>query len=339
MKILFTTHYHAFQNPGGGETVLLNTKKALEAKGLQVKLFNQWEDKISKFDIIHDFSSLNWRNWEGFKAYGPKLIVTPVMWPNDSFQNKIKENFKYTIKELTQNNSPEVNFHSALKIPDAFFCTSSIEAKKISNLYNLELKKFHIIPNGIFPFSNTVSKDFLSQLKFQDYFLYVGRISPLKNVNQIIESVLAKNQNLIIVGKPDALDSGYGQNILNRYNNHPNIQFIDSLPHQSSELFSLYQSARALIVASAFETCSMVGLEAASLGTPVIMTSTGATKEYYQDFVSYVDPSNVTTLLNAIDKKWTDIEKLNLKNHILNNYDFKIIAENLLTKYEKVLKN
>jgi|GEM_PF-2582465 len=339
MKILFTTHYHAFQNPGGGETVLLDTKKALENQGVQVKLFNQWEDKISNYDLIHDFSSLNWRNWQGFKSYGPKLVVTPVMWPDTSLQNVLKHKVKSFLKDVSNNHSPEVNFQAALKIPDAFFCTSKLEAEKISSLYDLNINKFKTISNGIFPSSNfNPDSNFSSKLKFKKYFLYVGRISPLKNVDSIINSILLKNKNLLIIGKPDTLDENYGLEIIKKYQNHPQVQIIDSLPHQSYELLTAYKLAEAVIVASQFETCSMVGLEAGSLGTPVIMTDKGATSEYYQNFVRYMNPDDFSTLNKALDYKWSESERLQLQKHILSNFDFRNIATKLISEYEKVLK-
>ena len=55
MKILFNTYYHAFQNPGGGEIVLLKTMEALQRKGIQVELFNKWKTNLREYDLIHNF--------------------------------------------------------------------------------------------------------------------------------------------------------------------------------------------------------------------------------------------------------------------------------------------
>ena len=57
MKILFFAYPSAFQAPGGGEVLLLKTKEALESKGIFVKLFDQWNDKLKDYDILHVFGT------------------------------------------------------------------------------------------------------------------------------------------------------------------------------------------------------------------------------------------------------------------------------------------
>ena len=58
MRVVFYAYPSAFQNPGGGEIQLLKTKEALQRKGVEVKLFNQWQDSFDDFDILHVFGSV-----------------------------------------------------------------------------------------------------------------------------------------------------------------------------------------------------------------------------------------------------------------------------------------
>ena len=55
MKILLATYPMAHQTPGGGEIQILYYKKYLSKLGHKVSYFNQWKDKINKFDKIVPF--------------------------------------------------------------------------------------------------------------------------------------------------------------------------------------------------------------------------------------------------------------------------------------------
>ena len=82
MKIAFFVYPSALQAPGGGEILLLKTKEALEKKGISVKLFNQWEDKLKNFDILHVFGSVKdcLGIMETAKSLGVKVVLSPIFW-------------------------------------------------------------------------------------------------------------------------------------------------------------------------------------------------------------------------------------------------------------------
>ncbi len=337
MKILFNTHFHAFQNMGGGEVVLLRTKEALEAKGIQVDLFDQWTSKLSNYDVIHDFSSLSWRNWHVYKSFGAKLAVTPVMWPKIQFPYPQLELIKGGLKYLSGIRSPEANFKEALKLPDIFFPTTLQEQLRIQTRYHLhDESRFQVIPNGVsLPPKGDIENSFIKEFKTEDYLLYVGRISPLKNVKMIIQAAKAAQKKLIIIGSHDIQNQNYANEVAQEASD--TIKIISSVPSQSTLLHDAYRGAHAVIVASHFETCSLVGLEAATHNKPLIMTSAGATTEIYKDFVTYVDPTNLQSLIDAIHKIWPEKTNEKLKSHVENTYSWDRIADQLIESYQKLL--
>ena len=58
MKILLATYPMAHQTPGGGEIQIHYYKKYLTKIGHKVKLFNNWNDKIKNYDLVHFFSCI-----------------------------------------------------------------------------------------------------------------------------------------------------------------------------------------------------------------------------------------------------------------------------------------
>ena len=60
MKILLATYPMAHQTPGGGEIQIFYYKKYLSKLGYKVSYFDQWKDKINKFDLVHFFFLCRW---------------------------------------------------------------------------------------------------------------------------------------------------------------------------------------------------------------------------------------------------------------------------------------
>ena len=214
MKILFNTYYHAFQNPGGGEIVLLKTMEALQRKGIQVELFNKWKTNLREYDLIHNFSTLNYRDWDGFKSFCPKLIVTPVMWPDVNINKIIKERITQITKTLIGLTSSEVNVQNALLNVDCFFPTTEMEKNRIIKRYGLEQSNFKVIYNGIDQPPNESSTNlFKEKYHLENYFLFVGRISPLKNVDKFISAAKIIDKTIVLIGGSDQQDLLFSINL------------------------------------------------------------------------------------------------------------------------------
>lgn len=340
MKILFNTYYHAFQNPGGGEVVLLKTKEALLKLGVQVDLFDPWKHKLKNYDLIHNFATLNYRDWDGFKAYCPKLVVTPVMWPDDSIATCLKEKLKAQIKDMCGMSSSEVNFWNALQRVDHFFPTTNQESERIQKRFGISEKKFTTIYNGVgSPDESRSENYFYEKYKLKDYYLFVGRISPLKNVHLIIESVIKTGQKIVIIGQSDIVDKKYHEDLIEKYKKNELVYFLGPLVQDSKELNDAYYASKAVVVASHFETCSLVGLEAGIRGVPVIMTNQGATHEVYGNFVEYINPNEPDNITKSLEINWSLEKKEALKQHIKNNYQWENIAKRLVSQYEEIIKN
>lgn len=340
MKILFNTYYHAFQNPGGGEVVLLKTKEALLKRDVQVDLFNPWTHKLKNYDLIHNFATLNFRDWDGFKAYCPKLVVTPVMWPDDSIATCLKEKLKAQIKDMCGMSSSEVNFWNALQRVDHFFPTTNQESERIQKRFGISEKKLTTIYNGVSSPDESQSENcFYEKYKLKEFFLYVGRISPLKNVHLIIDSVIKTGEKIVIIGQSDIVDKKYHEDLIEKYKKNELVYFLGPLPQDSKELNDAYYASKAVVVASHFETCSLVGLEAGIRGIPVIMTNQGATHEVYGNFVDYINPNEPDNLTKSLEIKWSLEKREALKQHIKNNYQWDSIAKRLVSQYEEIIKN
>ncbi len=96
------------------------------------------------------------------------------------------------------------------------------------------------------------------------YLLYVGRLSPEKNVSALLELMKVLDWPLKIVGEGP-------ERVLLERNSSPNVEFLGS--KQWTELPDIYAGAACLLLPSNYEPWGMVANEAQELGKPVICTT------------------------------------------------------------------
>lgn len=127
-----------------------------------------------------------------------------------------------------------------------------------------------VIPTGIdnlFFSNHSVSR--ASNKNF--ILLYVGRLSVEKNVNKIIDAVALLNINieLNVVGDGPLFDD-INRSAINIGTKKNNIKINMVGSKSKNELLEYYKSSDAIIIASNYESQSLVAIEAMASGTPVI---------------------------------------------------------------------
>jgi glycosyltransferase involved in cell wall biosynthesis len=321
MKILFNTYTMAFQHPGGGEVVILKLKQYLEELGHEVKLFDKWTDKISDYDIIHEFSLLEWEIWKDYKDMGKPLVLTPTAWPRNDLATVLKTKIKSSFRKH--------NLANFLKYPDLIVPTTALERDRIKNLYGVKEEKFKVLYNGIDIPSYEEKNQFVEETGNSDYLLYVGSIAENKNLLTAIEVAKKTNHKLVIVGDHKVGHEDYYQKC--KAHESDSIIFLGRVEQGSSQLTDIYRAAKCLLVLSDFETCSLVALEAGAVATPVIITKHGGTQEVFKDHVCFVEPYSVDDVIRGLDQL-KDGDKF--KDFVLGHYTWKVIAEKLAEYYK-----
>jgi glycosyltransferase involved in cell wall biosynthesis len=215
-----------------------------------------------------------------------------------------------------------------------------MEASRINQYYDVPLDKMSIIYNAVdMPPEESRLNTFKEKFNVDNYFLFVGRISPLKNVHSIIEAVNLCNKKLVIIGQADKVDYDYEKELREKYKDHSNIIFAGAIYNNPTLLSDAYYGANGVIVASLFETFSLVGLEAGIRKIPLFMTEAGATKEVYQDKVTFINPNSVFDIAEKIAKETSVEQTASLQKLIETNYTWTEVAKKLVQNYNEILKN
>lgn len=312
--VLFHAGSGVFQSPGGGEIQLIKTGEALEQRGVSVGLFNQWRDDLAENRLIHFFGMHREALplAELAKKAGIGVVVSPICWYDPIAQWHEAVNWvdgaKRVSKWLLLRQSRLARGRSwrsrLLGLSDRILPNSEAEADQLVRLFAVDRARIEIVPNAVDSRENKLDNHLCTELiPFQEYVLYVGRIEHRKNVIGLIEACLAAAKPLVIIGRSAAESSEYEKQCRKLAEGHE-ILFAGPMAKDDLRLAAAMTAARVFALPSWFETPGLAALEAASLGTQVVITRRGATCEYFGEAAYYCDPLKPDTIRNAIVQAW-----------------------------------
>jgi glycosyltransferase involved in cell wall biosynthesis len=149
------------------------------------------------------------------------------------------------------------------------------ERKSLENDYQIKVRNFHIVPNGLPSLVEINEK----KLAFPPInILVIGRIEPRKRQLEIAQSAKSNSISVTFVGALSPTQAEYGETFLSYIKDSHNLNYLGPLPHL--EVLELILSCNALFSASLAEVLSLVELEAIALGTRVVSAGAGYTNEY-----------------------------------------------------------
>jgi glycosyltransferase involved in cell wall biosynthesis len=119
----------------------------------------------------------------------------------------------------------------------------------------------------------------------QDYFAFLGRISPEKRVDRAIEIAKACGTPLRIAAKVDAVDREYFESTIEPLLDDPLVTFVGEIAEPEKNSFIGH--ARALLMPIDWpEPFGLVMIEAMACGTPVVAYGHGSVPEIIDDGVT-----------------------------------------------------
>lgn len=119
----------------------------------------------------------------------------------------------------------------------------------------------------------------------EDFFVFVGRISPEKRLDRAIEIALACKTRLRVAAKVDPADQAYFEREIRGLLHHPLIEFVGEIGEDRKG--EVIGRARAMLFPIDWpEPFGLVMIEALACGTPVIAYDCGSVPEVLQDGVN-----------------------------------------------------
>lgn len=177
----------------------------------------------------------------------------------------------------------------------------------------------------------------------QPFIVYTGSVYPHKNVNVLVSALEKHNRsreldlNLALI----CSRSVFWERLSKRIEERKLQNWVKLLGFvEDEDVSKLYSLAIALVHPSKMEGFGLTGLEAMSVGLPVISSNASCLPEVYGDAALYFDPENVDDLASCLDNLIKDQELrsgLATKGYLqARKYSWRKMAKETLSVYKKV---
>lgn len=333
MKIVFASYNTCCQNVTGGvQNRLRKIATLVEKRGLKTELFNPFETKLEKGDILHIFMlSIDVYNLVEFaKKRGVKVVISTIVPLIDKRKLHI-----YKIVSCLPFVTSYVFNKSTLISADVLITESRKEADYISRNFSINKSKFHVVPNGI-DMNYHKGDDIFNLLGFKrKYVLQVGRFDENKNQLSVIKALRGSDIDVVFVG--GAGDEKYLSKCKDEAIGYENIHFTGWLENDSVELKSAYINAEVVVLPSFFETFGLVAIEGASCGAKLVLSKTLPINDYnIFDGCEKIDPRNINDIREKILKSFHRPSNPKLKEDVCKFFSWENIIDNHIKIYESI---
>lgn len=322
MEVIYYTYPWAMEKIGGGERQLLAYREHLARNGIKIRLFDMWNPDFGNANIFHCFSVMPGlvEVCDYAKKQGLKLIISPNLW----------------ITKTTKNSYPFDSIWNMLYLADYIIVNSYMELRELSDVFGFPETKFKVVYNGaetdfLLPEDPLIFRNKFNILS--PYVLNVANIEPRKNQLRFIKNLRQERPDLTFVIAGLVRDQEYAEAC--RTVGMDKIKIIGPLPYASSILRSALYNCEFFAMPSILETPSIAAIEAATIGSKVLLTANGSTKEYFGDSVTYVDPESDKSIIEGIQSviKSNSDKSIWVARH---SYLWPKVIKNLISLYKEL---
>ena len=191
------------------------------------------------------------------------------------------------------------------------FTISRASKNDIIKYYQIKPERIVVTYPG-YKFKNTMQSSKLLTEKYGikgSYILFVGTVQPRKNLVRLIEAFSRIKRDssssaegdiqLVIVGKKGWLYEEIYE-APKKFGVEDKIKFLNYVPDE--DLPVLYKNAHVFVLPSLYEGFGLPVLEAMAQGCPVVISNTSSLPEVGGDAAVYIDPENVESIVEGIEK-------------------------------------
>jgi len=330
VKVLFDHPNPFLLAHGGFQTQIEQTKKALEAVGVEVEWLRWWDDQ-QKGDLIHYFGKPDLSYVDFAHSKGYKIVISLIISGTTAKAALLLELQKIISRgliKLKMRRICELTRWESLRRSDAIIFLTELEAETGKQLWMLEPQKAHIIPNG-------VGEEFIIAGKREKkqkggHLLYVATIRGLKRNAEVALAAGRAEVPISFLGAPYSKADPYYIRFLEAVKSAtPYATYLGSAS-TTEELINEYQKARGVLLLSRMEGLSLAVLEAGAMGIPVLLSQKPwAIREYGSD-ATYANIDSKNKEAHDIRKFW---DKANQSPHIKKVLSWRDIATKLKNIY------
>jgi len=219
-----------------------------------------------------------------------------------------------------------VDIMGYLFLPKMIFC-SEYDQKEFSKF--LFFRKSYFINNGT-EMCDCEQNDI--DIIYNDTYIYLGRITPAKNIHNLIDSANANKLKVHIYGNLDNECQAYCNEALKKIKESQYVEYMGVVKHE--DVFKTIKKYKAFIYITIMEGLPLSVLEAASCGVHLILSDIPQHRYLNLPSVTYVG------INKSILPQINDIPNgLKNREHIAKNFSIEKMGRQYLNIYNSLKKN
>jgi len=346
LRVLLAGKLTAFAAPGGGEVQMATTAGALRELGVSARMWRPWEDDLAQCDCLHLFGTApgHFEVIDAAQRAGIPVVLSPIAWYDlrslwhepRPLPRRLAGCGKFVLRAMAPR-MPSWRRRLYQSV-DLLLPNSQAEARQLRAHFGVPPERIHVVPNGADErFAAATPDAFVEAYGIRDFVLYAGRIEPRKNQLNFLRAMEGTNVPIVILGDAVPGHEAYAERC--RRMAGPRVRFLARLEYDDPLLASAYAACRCLALTSWFETPGLVALEAAMLGTPLVLTNRGCASEYFGPLAQYVAPTDLAGIRAAVMRAMWSPCNVALSERVRRDYSWSAAAQATLSAYEKVLEN
>lgn len=235
-----------------------------------------------------------------------------------------------------------------IKNASAWIAVTSAEFVQFES-YGIPASQVTVIPNGVsaedFPQIDVQSYKHSIGLACKPIILFMGRLNPIKGPDLLLEAFALIHKripefHLVFAGPDEGMKSSLiemaQQSNLSEYVHF--LGYVDGIDKSAA-----YRMAYLLVVPSRQEAMSIVALEAAVCGTPVMLTDQCGFSEVKSIRSDFEVPADIKGIANGLLSLLDESEKLKhdaalLQEFVIKRYSWDSIVHEYIELYASILK-
>lgn len=225
------------------------------------------------------------------------------------------------------------------------------ERQYLTELYHADPDQVWVIPCGVNldrfqPLDRDAARRRLGIGSEEKVILYVGRLDPLKGLEQLIEAFASLHEipwrTLLIAGgssdDPEALRL---RTCAERFQAADRVLFAGRVPQSILPLY--YSAADVAVIPSRYESFGLVALEALACGTPLAATRVGAMERLipsprFGRVVPDASPTRLARALQEVLTRQADCSDVAVRRALAMQYGWPRVAAQVLATYRTIVK-
>lgn len=337
MKILFDSYNCCTQNKAGGvQSKIKDTFKEISNQGIEIKLFDKWNDKVDDYDLVHFFklSGEHYSLMRLAKNKGKKIVLSSIV----ALEGESRIRTGLLLGKLHIPNSI-VYSKRQLDLCDAIVTETEKEKVFIIENYKVSPSKIFVIPNGISPTilggNPTLFREKYNITK--PFVLQLGRFDKNKNQINVIRALKDTDIPLVLVGGPDSNEKSYFEQC--KLEASSNVIFTGWIEHSNPLLSSAIAAADVLVLPSYKEIFGNAVFEGIANNTKIVATDVLPIEQWgLGNMVLPINAVDIGDIKNKIMKSLSLECNNDIVSKVLTEYSFERIAQRHITLYTDLLK-